>query len=238
MRSLCYNIIAETSNEDYEVTHLSSRELPAHEQRIQELIRAAQDLQESGLRKEAEPYFRLVFEEIVRYYLDEIVSFCGSRLGNNADHAKDVAQEVLLSVFGALPNFRGQSSIRTWLFAIARNKSLDDLRRSHRSRMLQLDIEEFSEDLRDPRLTAEERYQEEEKRHEAEKELKLVQHCLRQLSPIDRQIIMLSCRDGYTSQDIARFLSITPSNVRVRLMRAHKRMRELLKKSDNPPTTT
>lgn len=52
------------------------------------------------------------------------------------DDAEDVAQEIYLRAYRALPQFRGESSARTWLLAIARAACADFVRASRRRRLL------------------------------------------------------------------------------------------------------
>jgi len=48
------------------------------------------------------------------------------------EEAEDLAQEVFVRAYQAFPRFRGESSFRTWIFKIARNLSLSELRRRGR----------------------------------------------------------------------------------------------------------
>ena len=52
---------------------------------------------------------------------------------SDPDSADDLTQETYLRVFSALPRFRGEASVRTWLLAIARRVAVDHLRRRGRS---------------------------------------------------------------------------------------------------------
>jgi RNA polymerase sigma-70 factor (ECF subfamily) len=61
------------------------------------------------------------------------------------EEAEDLGQEVFVRVYRALPSFRGASSFRTWLFRIARNHFLSELRRSDR-RMERVSIDEEGEE--------------------------------------------------------------------------------------------
>jgi RNA polymerase sigma-70 factor (ECF subfamily) len=57
-------------------------------------------------------------------------------LGGRAD-ADDLTQEVYARALAALPRFRGESSVRTWLLVIARRTVADTIRRSARARRRQ-----------------------------------------------------------------------------------------------------
>jgi RNA polymerase sigma-70 factor, ECF subfamily len=58
------------------------------------------------------------FEELVRRYQNRVFGVTLRMLGNRAD-AEEVAQEVFLRVYRSVTDFRGQSKLSTWLYAIA-----------------------------------------------------------------------------------------------------------------------
>ncbi len=68
------------------------------------------------------------------------VCFLAARMVG-AEEAEDLAQDVFLRAYRALPAFRGASSFRTWLYRIARNHCLSELRKGER-RAPHLSIEE------------------------------------------------------------------------------------------------
>jgi RNA polymerase sigma-70 factor, ECF subfamily len=75
------------------------------------------------------------FEQIVRLHQQHVWRFLRRLLGDGAA-AEDVAQETFLRVYRRLPGFTFQSSFSTWLFQVARNAGVDELRaRQRRSRL-------------------------------------------------------------------------------------------------------
>src|SRR5690554_312212 len=54
----------------------------------------------------------------------------------NREQAKDIAQEVFIKAYYHLNTFRGQSSFKTWLFAITRNMAFNEMRSSYFRRIL------------------------------------------------------------------------------------------------------
>src|SRR5215208_8099552 len=64
------------------------------------------------------------------------------RLVGDPDLAADVAQEVWIQIFRALPSYRGDSQFGTWAHRIAVNRTLNALRRTRRLAKLETDIEE------------------------------------------------------------------------------------------------
>ncbi len=80
---------------------------------------------------------RSAFNEIVRAHQREIYNLA-YRLTGNAEEAKDLTQDAFLKAFKALPGFRGDSSVKTWLYRITINLG-SDWRRKLFKAPLQLD---------------------------------------------------------------------------------------------------
>src|SRR5579863_8058708 len=66
------------------------------------------------------------------------------RLVGDPDQAADVAQEVWIQIFRALPGFRGDAQFGTWAHRIAVNRTLNALRRSRRLQAMETTIDEYS----------------------------------------------------------------------------------------------
>jgi RNA polymerase sigma-70 factor (ECF subfamily) len=71
------------------------------------------------------------FDDLVRRYRRELHVYCYRMLGS-FDEAEDHVQEVLLQAWRSRETFRGESSVRTWLYRVAANACLDTLRRDAR----------------------------------------------------------------------------------------------------------
>src|SRR5688572_10513501 len=71
------------------------------------------------------------FEELVRPFRRELAALCYRMLGSLQD-AEDQVQETLLSAWRGIDGFQGQSSVRVWLYKIATNRCLDEIRRRPR----------------------------------------------------------------------------------------------------------
>jgi len=106
----------------------------------------------------------------------------------------------------------GRGSPRAWLFAIARNAALDELRRRSRSAAL---LGEVADDAALP----------EESPELAERRL-LVRGALRCLAPRDREVILLKFLGRLTNAELARVLGCSETNAGTRLSRALARLRE------------
>lgn len=75
------------------------------------------------------------FEELVRIYQADIWRLCHHLLGDRSA-ADDATQEAFLRAYRFVPKFKGGSKFSTWLFSIARNCCLDEMRRAGRLRRL------------------------------------------------------------------------------------------------------
>lgn len=75
-------------------------------------------------------------ERLLRAHYDRVHAVCRRITGNDAD-ADDAAQEALLSIVRGLERFDGRSSFATWVYRIATNASLDELRRRRRRPLLE-----------------------------------------------------------------------------------------------------
>jgi RNA polymerase sigma factor (sigma-70 family) len=75
----------------------------------------------------AQGAYRQALEALVRSYQHLIVRHCTAMLGDAA-HGEEMAQEVFLGAYAAMPRFRREASVRTWLLAIARKHCLKALR--------------------------------------------------------------------------------------------------------------
>ncbi|MFM2070219.1 MAG: hypothetical protein RLZZ623_482 [Actinomycetota bacterium] len=74
---------------------------------------------------------RAAMDRLLRNHYDRMYAVCRRITGNDAD-AADATQEALISVVRNLAKFDGRSSVSTWVYRIATNASLDELRRRRR----------------------------------------------------------------------------------------------------------
>ena len=68
------------------------------------------------------------FDLVYREYFDPVYRYALS-LSGDAQAAEEITQETFFKAMGALDRFRGESSLKSWLFAIARNAWISELRR-------------------------------------------------------------------------------------------------------------
>lgn len=74
---------------------------------------------------------RAAMEALLRRHYDTVRAVCHRIIINEAD-ADDAVQMAMIQIVRALPSFDGRSSLSTWIYRIATNAALDELRRIRR----------------------------------------------------------------------------------------------------------
>jgi RNA polymerase sigma-70 factor (ECF subfamily) len=131
---------------------------------------------------------------------------------------EDLLQEVLLALWRALPAFRGDASERTWLYRIAHNVGIRHSARRRRYGTHEQPIDGGFGEVRmdDPG-----------DRLEGSRRWTLVSREIRQLPPIDRQVIVLHL-EGLSHREIAEVVGISAGACATRLSRVRGRLTERL----------
>ena len=79
------------------------------------------------------------FETLVQRYSTPLFNFVYRFLGNY-DQACDISQQVFLQLYLSLPTLRTGDPLKAWLFQVARNRCLDELRRKHAIHFSELEL--------------------------------------------------------------------------------------------------
>lgn len=136
------------------------------------------------------------------------------RLAGDPDLAEDIAQEVWIQIFRALPSWRGDAKFSTWVHRVAINRTLNALRRTRRLAAVEMEIDEDSiavEQDSDRSMLAQ-----------------TIDDAARKLSPGARTVFLLHDVEGYTHEEIASELGITPGGSKSQLFKARAKLRKLL----------
>lgn len=100
-----------------------------HEREVEPLATPADELKPLVAR--ARVGDRRALEDLLSASYDHVYPVCRRVLGNDSD-AADATQEALMSVVRGLPRFDGRSRFSTWLYRIAMNAAIDEMRRRGR----------------------------------------------------------------------------------------------------------
>jgi len=159
------------------------------------------------------------FEELVREHQTRIYNICLRTMGNPED-ALDMAQETLLKAWRALPTFQGTSSLSTWLYRVAVNTCLDELRR--RKKAQQVSVEALAESGWEPEDP------DSAEKLDAALRKGLLQEALASLPDEYRAALVLRDVQGFSYEEIAEILDCPIGTVRSRLNRARRQMAKKL----------
>lgn len=151
---------------------------------------------------------RDLFQEIYTRYYPSIYRLCLGYVKGNADLATDLMQEVFINVWEKYDSFKGECQISTWLYRIAVNCSLTEIRRnkSYHNR-----IQAYEQPESDAA----------EKQHS---DNELLNKCIALLDEPDRILAILILED-IPQQEIASILGLSDGNTRVKVHRLKEKLR-------------
>jgi RNA polymerase sigma-70 factor (ECF subfamily) len=150
--------------------------------------------------------------------------------GATPEEVEEVAQDIFLAAYKALPGFQQQASVRTWVFAIARNRCVTYRTRDRRQRhivanhrnavvdavhphppvSLEVDLLEAAQDTREEQQRA------------------LVSHSLQRLKKQPRDLLMMYYYAELSIADIAKKLWVSETTIRRRLRAAEQQLKHIM----------
>lgn len=136
------------------------------------------------------------------------------RLVGDPDLAADVAQEVWIQIFRALPGYRGDAQFSTWAHRIAVNRTLNALRSLRRIGSSEVEMAEETVAVE----------------HDGDRAMlaRTIDEAVGSLSPGARAVFVLHDVEGYTHEEIAQELGITSGGSKSQLFKARAKLRRLL----------
>ncbi|MBJ7440110.1 MAG: sigma-70 family RNA polymerase sigma factor [Sphingopyxis sp.] len=138
-----------------------------------------------------------------------LVRFVEGRV-NGRIEAADVVHETFIDVWRHAARFEGRSSVKTWIYSIARNKSLDKLRRVGRE-------EQLGDDFDAPDLDADV-----EAAAEAAHDAQKVRECVAKLGQAHRRMIELAFFEDLSYAEISQIEDIAEGTVKTRIFHAKR----------------
>ncbi len=146
-------------------------------------------------------------EKLYHCYKDPVYNLCFRLVGNN-DDAQDAMQAAFVCAFRFLPRFRGESSLKTWLYRIATNEALQLLRKRKRTPV-----------ALDDRVGCADRSSEVAERA-------LIEAALQCVKPEHKVILILRFWEALSYEEVADVLRLPLSTVRMRLLRAREEFKK------------
>lgn len=133
---------------------------------------------------------------------------------NDPDVRNDLFQEIVFQLWKSFGTFRGEAKITTWMYRIALNTAISGFRKQTRNVK--------TEDLKELHFNISDSWADDQ-----EEELHRLQRAIRQLSEIERAMIMMALEE-VPYDEIAETIGITQNNVRVRMNRIREKLKKLM----------
>ena len=177
------------------------------------------EISNSELVKKSQLGDKAAFEQLVIRHQDLVFSLA-YKLTGNREMANDVAQEAFIRAWKAIEKFRGDSTFSTWIYRITVNTAWT--LRKKAKKHITLNIDDTYEPIvidekKDPELVA------------INSDLSSVLINALDKIPIEQRIIVeLKNIEGRSHKEIADYLDISVTAAKVRLHRAHQKLRQIL----------
>ena len=155
----------------------------------------------------------LQFTKMVKEYRKTIYTVCYF-FSKDTEEVNDLYQEILINLWRGFPNYRGESSLKTWIWRVSLN-TCSNQERKKKSRIrtvpLSIDIDLYNDE------------------DAGSRQIQMLYDRINRLDVFDRAIILLGL-ENMTYQDIADVVGISVSNVTTRLFRIKEQLKSMSNK--------
>ena len=186
---------------------------------ISEASNSKDEISNAELVRKSQFGDKAAFEQLVIRH-QELVFSLAYKLTGNREMANDVAQEAFIRAWKAIEKFRGDSTFSTWIYRITVNTAWTLRKKAKKHNTLNIDDTYepiVIDEKKDPELVA------------INSDLSSVLINALDKIPIDQRIIVeLKNIEGRSHKEIADYLDISVTAAKVRLHRAHQKLRQIL----------
>ena len=186
---------------------------------ISEASNSKDEISNAELVRKSQFGDKAAFEQLVIRH-QELVFSLAYKLTGNKEMANDVAQEAFIRAWKAIEKFRGDSTFSTWIYRITVNTAWTLRKKAKKHNTLNIDDTYepiVIDEKKDPELVA------------INSDLSSVLINALDKIPIEQRIIVeLKNIEGRSHKEIADYLDISVTAAKVRLHRAHQRLRQIL----------
>ena len=155
----------------------------------------------------------LQFTRMVKEYRKTIYTVCYF-FSKDTEEVNDLYQEILINLWKGFPNYRGESSLKTWIWRVSLN-TCSNQERKKKSRIrtvpLSIDIDLYNDE------------------DAGSRQIQMLYDRINRLDVFDRAIILLWL-ENMTYQDIADVVGISVSNITTRLFRIKEQLKTMSNK--------
>ena len=171
---------------------------------------------------------RDAFSQLVERFKDPILNVCFGYI-KDKDDAEDITQDVFVEVFKTIGNFKGESSLYTWIYRIAISKSLDEIKKRKsikRSAFFEKRVRTDASDLEVRNTSSDEPKPDDELMQKQQKEF--INICLNKLADTQRTAFVLSQQEGLSYKEIAAIMEKSLSSIESLVHRSKLNLRKIM----------
>lgn len=167
------------------------------------------------------------YEELIGRFQQPVYTLA-LRLLSDQGEACDVVQEVFLKVFRNIGNFRGQSSLKTWIYRITVNEAHNARRWFFRHRRQQIELDTDPEENRNWKETLPDHSRSPFDMASDREQHVLIEAALEKINPIFREAVVLRDIADLSYEEVAEVLGVSLGTVKSRILRGREALREQL----------
>jgi RNA polymerase sigma-70 factor (ECF subfamily) len=167
------------------------------------------------------------YEELLTRFRQPVYTLA-LRLLNDQSEACDVVQEVFLKVFRNVGNFRGQSTLKTWIYRITVNEAHNARRWFFRHRNREVDLDANPKETRDwKEIISDNSRSPFDVAFDHEQHV-MIEAALERINPVFRESVVLRDITDMSYEEIAAILGVSLGTVKSRILRGREALREEL----------
>ena len=167
------------------------------------------------------------YEELLNRFQQQVYTLA-VRLLNDPAEAADVVQEVFLKIFRNISSFRGQSTLKTWIYRITVNEAHNARRWFFRHRRREVELDTDPEESRNWKEIIPDRSRSPFDMALEGEQHSLIEAALGRINPIFREAVVLRDITDLSYEEIAEILGISLGTVKSRILRGRDALREEL----------
>jgi len=164
-----------------------------------------------------EPANQQAFIHLVHEHRAMLYKVCNLYCYTEPDR-QDLFQEIIIQLWRSYPKFRGEAKFSTWLYRIALNTAISDLRKQ-KKKFSSIDPVELPTQLQDIQYSA-----------EKEEQIQQLYAAINQLTEVEKAVTMLYLEDK-SYDEMEEILGIHQNNLRVKMNRIKEKLRKLTKEA-------
>ena len=167
------------------------------------------------------------YEELLTRFQQQVYTLA-LRLLNDPSEASDVVQEVFLKVFRNISSFRGQSTLKTWIYRITINEAHNARRWFFRHRRREVELDTDPEESRNWKEIIPDRTRSPFDMALEGEQHSMIEAALDRINPIFREAVVLRDITDLSYEEIAEILGVSLGTVKSRILRGREALREEL----------